>query len=1032
MEESINGEVANTLGDGWALYYTEEGWPYYYHAESGESQWTEQPYYEDPDVEGLGATPQYDAIEGIAQHTQADYSLNYGNTPNDTSIANHSVSQNSSMNMMASNMSSMSVTGGGARILGDEHADDMEEMFIFFKQACSLSHLAARISATNCIARNLSTPKKLAKIWNRNNVNLNNDLELDEDDAEDVALALRAILQQPHPATSSSLNNSSMSIQTHQLTNTDRYDNRNSNLWQQQQQYPNVMTNSMASVQTQNYISGNQHHQQIPNYNHNNNMDDNLEFFETESVHSHSTRNSRNSRSQQKQRNPSQLQSSTGGPDLSMWIECLTTEGQKYYYNDKTQMVQWESPFGSQQQPVRQSQPQLQPNQQHLHQQQSQYLNQNNYKANRTAPIVPINSYQDPYIVQPGLYNTTMPVHEEEEENDGASVSDLSSGSESRQRRSKSYAKASKLTNRKKAERSMRINAKGGSKLPAQYSDTMARALTYSNDDASSRASGSVSRTSRNGKMINKSQIQQDIPAMAPRSLEVWSRFFENALKAKDGTLGNGEEDELKSWSLPVLSVGKWPEIMEEEEFATMIDAITSQPPSLTRDKNLNTALVYAILGSDLPVVERLLQLGADPNFIDSQLRSPLHYASRIGSTPIVAIISDHGADPEKSDVNGNTPLHIACTSGATDVVTYLVESAVYVDSMNKEGNTPLHLTTHGGAEAIECCLVLLEYEALPLIVNYSGQNALQYARHHHSMNNRSGLGSLLNELERLYTELGVDVNNMTKPAPGRISDVPPILESNNGESLNNSMGSMSLQSNNYPPAVNMSQQRDSTLPAPPRLRGRLDQNNNNVSKNNPSSMGIAESPPSSPNRNKPIWVNKLTVDLGGYPADAHPPMPPPTGLESNGDTREGSRGQKPSPTFQSPSHTPNKSRSNGNGPHNAKYSPGGSQIDDDWVRDVENRLKAASPGRSIGSGIVSSSPNGGSLVRKTSFLDETPIQKNNTVPDSNIHTTIPTTEPTAGESVVDAVWSTANSLLGVTMAMLGGDETKFDESRKN
>jgi hypothetical protein len=73
-----------------------------------------------------------------------------------------------------------------------EHAEDIDEMVDFFRNKCGLGRTAARKVATECVLRKITTSKKMAKIWSRNEMDLL-ELGLDEDDAEEVAGALREI-----------------------------------------------------------------------------------------------------------------------------------------------------------------------------------------------------------------------------------------------------------------------------------------------------------------------------------------------------------------------------------------------------------------------------------------------------------------------------------------------------------------------------------------------------------------------------------------------------------------------------------------------------------------------------------------------------------------------------------------------------------------------------------------------------------------------------------------------------------------------
>ena len=75
-----------------------------------------------------------------------------------------------------------------------EHAEDIEEMADFLHDEGGLSRTQAKRVGTECVLRNISTPKKLAKIWNRQHISLAQDFKIDEDDLEEVEGALQKIL----------------------------------------------------------------------------------------------------------------------------------------------------------------------------------------------------------------------------------------------------------------------------------------------------------------------------------------------------------------------------------------------------------------------------------------------------------------------------------------------------------------------------------------------------------------------------------------------------------------------------------------------------------------------------------------------------------------------------------------------------------------------------------------------------------------------------------------------------------------------
>ena len=113
------------------------------------------------------------------------------------------------------------------------------------------------------------------------------------------------------------------------------------------------------------------------------------------------------------------------------------------------------------------------------------------------------------------------------------------------------------------------------------------------------------------------------------------------------------------------------------------------------------TALHYAVqlARSDLPtalgIVERLLQLGADPNSRNEWGDTQLHLASAIKSEPMVAALLAAGADVSARNVYGATPLHRAARERYdpvdASVVAALLGAGADVNQWDSAGHTPLH-----------------------------------------------------------------------------------------------------------------------------------------------------------------------------------------------------------------------------------------------------------------------------------------------------------------------------------------------------
>lgn len=82
--------------------------------------------------------------------------------------------------------------------------EDIEEMYDFFRKV-GLSKTISKKTATECIANQLTTAKKLAKVWSRQGITTA-DLKLDPEDAEEVEAALKQLILETQGGSFSDLN----------------------------------------------------------------------------------------------------------------------------------------------------------------------------------------------------------------------------------------------------------------------------------------------------------------------------------------------------------------------------------------------------------------------------------------------------------------------------------------------------------------------------------------------------------------------------------------------------------------------------------------------------------------------------------------------------------------------------------------------------------------------------------------------------------------------------------------------------------
>lgn len=238
-----------------------------------------------------------------------------------------------------------------------------------------------------------------------------------------------------------------------------------------------------------------------------------------------------------------------------------------------------------------------------------------------------------------------------------------------------------------------------------------------------------------------KKKVVDEEP-LDPKSLEVWGKFFENAAtlnQVKNGGTVNG----LRVYRVPQVAGYEWPDLPSEKKFHKIVKTTVSQPECMIRDINLATSLLYATMLGDNETVGMLLNLGADPNCSDSQMRSPAHYASKLNDADMLNSLVEYGAELEIGDVTGRNPLHVATVYGSLDAVTYLLESAVSADALDKEGNSSLHLVCHCGMKAIDISNLLLEYGADLSVTNDCGMNPTKYAEAVYDISKSSDLREL-------------------------------------------------------------------------------------------------------------------------------------------------------------------------------------------------------------------------------------------------------------------------------------------------
>ncbi|KAK6432404.1 hypothetical protein LTR95_011428 [Oleoguttula sp. CCFEE 5521] len=176
------------------------------------------------------------------------------------------------------------------------------------------------------------------------------------------------------------------------------------------------------------------------------------------------------------------------------------------------------------------------------------------------------------------------------------------------------------------------------------------------------------------------------------------------------------------------------------------------------------TALMSAVLTSDLPLLLSLLQIGACPNELPRGWygRTPLQAAALLNppSTEIIRTLLSHGADPNAPGGNngGRTALTLAAGARNFEAIDLLLEAGanVSIPAARYMGRTPLQAACEGGDFSI--VRVLLNRGAdvnAPAAYNL-GRSALAAAAENGHV-----------EIVKLLLSLGVEVNAPISRASG-------------------------------------------------------------------------------------------------------------------------------------------------------------------------------------------------------------------------------------------------------------------------
>jgi len=143
------------------------------------------------------------------------------------------------------------------------------------------------------------------------------------------------------------------------------------------------------------------------------------------------------------------------------------------------------------------------------------------------------------------------------------------------------------------------------------------------------------------------------------------------------------------------------------------------------------TALHYAVLRKNVPLVQLLLEAGANPNKLNRFGFTPFMYSfDDTKNIAIVQLLLDHGANVnQRVGRSGSTPFIYLIGRGrpSPEVIMLLINAGANVNVQMDDGSTPLHeAAAYGNRQVAE---ILIANGADPMHKTNKGQTPADYAR---------------------------------------------------------------------------------------------------------------------------------------------------------------------------------------------------------------------------------------------------------------------------------------------------------------
>ncbi|TGZ36823.1 hypothetical protein CRM22_011378 [Opisthorchis felineus] len=110
-----------------------------------------------------------------------------------------------------------------------------------------------------------------------------------------------------------------------------------------------------------------------------------------------------------------------------------------------------------------------------------------------------------------------------------------------------------------------------------------------------------------------------------------------------------------------------------------------------------DTPFLLAVAHVGCPVLQLLMEKGANPEITNYDGAGSFHYAVQEYDPQVIGLLKDAGVDINSKTITGETPLYLAIRLHNTNLTEALLKAGVNVDCENAEGETPLMVAARHG-----------------------------------------------------------------------------------------------------------------------------------------------------------------------------------------------------------------------------------------------------------------------------------------------------------------------------------------------